>query len=114
MHCKGGADSDGKDKRSAGKLQRTAIFSGAAVSDVDCHISYRGDHSLYRRYILIRGIPNLSPEMFAWEYNTENVSMMPAIINTVLMVLLVLLIAVPVGIGAAIYLVEYAKEEANW
>lgn len=36
-------------------------------------------------YILIRGIPNLSPEMFAWEYNTENVSMMPAIINTVLM-----------------------------
>lgn len=55
-------------------------------------------------YILIRGIPNLSPEMFAWEYNTENVSMMPAIINTVLMVLLVLLIAVPVGIGAAIYL----------
>ena len=47
-------------------------------------------------YILIRGIPNLSPEMFAWEYNTENVSMMPAIINTVLMVLLVLLIAVPV------------------
>ena len=48
-------------------------------------------------YILIRGIPNLSPEMFAWEYNTENVSMMPAIINTVLMVLLVLLIAVPVG-----------------
>ena len=60
-------------------------------------------------YILIRGIPNLSPEMFAWEYNTENVSMMPAIINTVLMVLLVLLFAVPVGIGAAIYLVEYAK-----
>ena len=55
-------------------------------------------------YILICGIPNLSPEMFAWEYNTENV-----IINTVLMVLLVLLIAVPVGIGAAIYLVEYAK-----
>ena len=60
-------------------------------------------------YILIRGIPNLSPEMFAWEYNTENVSMMPAIINTVLMVLLVLLFAVPVGIGAAIYLVEYAE-----
>ena len=53
-------------------------------------------------YILIRGIPNLSPEMFAWEYNTENVSMMPAIINTVLMVLLVLLIAVPVGIGRVV------------
>lgn len=61
-------------------------------------------------YILIRGIPNLTPEQFAWEYNTENVSMMPAIINTVLMVLLVLLFAVPVGVGAAIYLVEYAKK----
>lgn len=61
-------------------------------------------------YILIRGIPNLTPEQFAWEYNTENVSMMPAIINTVLMVLLVLVFAVPVGVGAAIYLVEYAKK----
>lgn len=61
-------------------------------------------------YILLRGIPNLTPEQFAWEYNTENVSMMPAIINTVLMVLLVLLFAVPVGVGAAIYLVEYAKK----
>ena len=89
--------------------KRTAIFSGAAVSDVDCHISYRGDHSLYRRLYPHSWNTDLSPEMFAWEYNTENVSMMPAIINTVLMVLLVLLIAVPVGIGAAIYLVEYAK-----
>ena len=61
-------------------------------------------------YILIRGIPNLSPEMFAWEYNTENVSMLPAIINTVLMVILVLIFAVPIGVGAAIYLVEYAKK----
>ena len=60
-------------------------------------------------YILIRGIPNLSPEMFAWEYNTENVSMMPAIINTLIMTGLSLVIAVPLGIFAAIYLVEYAK-----
>lgn len=60
-------------------------------------------------YILIRGIPNLTLDQFAWEYNTENVSMMPAIINTILMVLLVLVFAVPVGVGAAVYLVEYAK-----
>ena len=43
-------------------------------------------------YILIRGIPNLSPEMFAWEYNTENVSMMPAIINTVLIPLRIIIL----------------------
>lgn len=61
-------------------------------------------------YILIKGIPNLTLEQFAWEYNTDNVSMLPAIINTVLMVILVLIFAVPVGVGAAIYLVEYAKK----
>ena len=61
-------------------------------------------------YILIKGIPHLTPSLFAWEYNTENVSMFPAIINTLLMTLLSLLISVPIGIGAAIYLVEYAKK----
>ena len=61
-------------------------------------------------YILIKGIPNLTPEQFAWEYNTENVSMLPAIVNTLMMVVLVLIFAVPVGVGAAIYLVEYAKK----
>ena len=59
-------------------------------------------------YILVKGIPYLKPELFAWEYNSENVSMMPAIINTFTMTGLTLLIAVPIGIGAAIYLVEYA------
>ncbi|MCI5510703.1 MAG: phosphate ABC transporter permease PstA [Eubacterium sp.] len=61
-------------------------------------------------YILIKGIPNLTPEQFAWEYNTKNVSMLPAIVNTLMMVVLVLVFAVPVGVGAAIYLVEYAKK----
>lgn len=60
-------------------------------------------------YILIRGIPNLKPSLFAWEYTTENVSMMPSIINTIKVVLITLLIAAPVGIFSAIYLVEYAK-----
>ncbi|MBR5319523.1 MAG: phosphate ABC transporter permease PstA [Peptococcaceae bacterium] len=60
-------------------------------------------------YILIRGIPNLNPSLFAWIYNTENVSMMPALINTILMVLLSLAIAAPAGIASAVYLVEYAK-----
>ena len=59
-------------------------------------------------YVLIKGIPNLTPELFAWKYTTDNVSMMPAIINTLMVTGLSLLIAVPVGIGAAIYLTEYA------
>ena len=61
-------------------------------------------------YILIKGVPNLTPSLFAWKYTTENASMLPAIINTVLMTLLSLLISVPIGIGSAIYLVEYAKK----
>ena len=60
-------------------------------------------------YILIKGIPNLTPDLFAWEYNSENVSMMPAIINTISMTLLSLLFSAPIGIFSAIYLVEYAK-----
>ena len=60
-------------------------------------------------YILIKGIPNLNLDLFAWEYNTENVSMMPAIINTLIMTVISLLIAAPLGIFAAIYLAEYAR-----
>lgn len=60
-------------------------------------------------YILIQGIPHLKPSLFAWEYNTDNVSMMPAIINTIVMTFMALLVAVPVGVFSAIYLVEYAK-----
>lgn len=60
-------------------------------------------------YILVMGIPNLSWDLFSWEYNSENVSFMPAIVNTVIMTALSLLIAAPLGICSAIYLVEYAK-----
>ena len=59
-------------------------------------------------YILVRGIPNLKPSLFAWEYNSDNVSLVPSLINTVLMTLLSLLVATPLGVFAAIYLVEYA------
>ena len=60
-------------------------------------------------YILINGIPHLSPELFSWEYNSENLSMLPSIINTLIITALSLIIAVPLGIFSAIYLVEYAK-----
>ena len=61
-------------------------------------------------YILINGIPNLTPELFSPVYNSENVSMLPSIINTVSVTFLTMIIAVPVGIFSAIYLVEYAKK----
>lgn len=61
-------------------------------------------------YILVKGIPYLKPDLFAWKYTSDNVSMLPAIINTLEMTALALVFAVPFGIGAAIYLVEYAKK----
>ena len=60
-------------------------------------------------YILMRGVPHLNLSLFELQYTTTNVSMMPAIINTLIMVLLALLISGPLGIFSAIYLVEYAK-----
>lgn len=60
-------------------------------------------------YILINGIPHIKPSLFAWKYTSENASLMPAFINTITMTLLSLIVAVPFGIFAAIFLVEYAK-----
>ena len=62
-------------------------------------------------YILVKGVPHLTPQLFAWEYDSENVSMLPSIINTLEMTLLTLAVAIPFGIGAAIYLVEYASSK---
>ena len=62
-------------------------------------------------YILVKGLPNLNMSLFAWTYNSENVSLLPALINTVFMTILALSVAVPIGIGASIYLVEYARRD---
>lgn len=60
-------------------------------------------------YILWQGLPNITPDLFALEYNTQNVSLFPALVDTVIMVVMALAMATPLGIFAAIYLVEYAK-----
>lgn len=60
-------------------------------------------------YILINGIPHINLDLFALKYTSDNASVIPALINTVVMTLLSLLLAVPIGIFSAIFLVEYAK-----
>lgn len=82
-------------------ISRIAVYAGAVFSMMVL--------LLIVGYILIKGIPHLSPELFQWKYNSVNVSLMPALINTIFMTILALAISVPLGIGAAIYLVEYAK-----
>lgn len=62
-------------------------------------------------FVLIRGVPHLEPQLFSLKYTSDNASMFPAIINTLIMVLLSLIVAVPLGIMTAIYLAEYADKE---
>ena len=59
-------------------------------------------------YILVQGIPHLTLDLFSPEYTTDNQSVIPALINTVIMTVVSLLVAVPVGIFSAIFLVEYS------
>lgn len=64
-------------------------------------------------YILVHGIPNLTPQLFAWKYTSENASMLPSIINTLIIVILSLVIAVPLGIFPQSTLWNMQKEEIN-
>jgi phosphate transport system permease protein len=60
-------------------------------------------------YILIKGLPHITPQLFEWEYSSKNVSLMPALINTIIMTFMAILISAPLGIFAAIYLTEYTR-----
>lgn len=64
-------------------------------------------------YILVNGISHIRPELFSWEFTSDNMSMMPAIISTIYMTVLSLVIAVPAGIFSAIYLAEYAAKKSR-
>lgn len=59
-------------------------------------------------YLLVMGLPNLSLDLFSPKYTSQNASLLPALVNTLILVVMALLIAAPIGIGSAIYLVEYA------
>lgn len=65
-------------------------------------------------YILVNGIPHLTPSLFEWEYTSSNVSLMPALVDTLIMSAFSLVMAVPIGVGSAIYLVEYAPRGSRF
>ena len=87
-----------KLKKSGSAVVRGLIYLAAAITV--------GATLFIVAYILVKGIPNLTQELFAWEYNSKNVSMLPALINTVSVTFSTLLIAVPTGISAAVFLSE--------
>lgn len=61
-------------------------------------------------YILVKGIPNLSPGLFSLHYTTDNQSIMPSLLHTVELTVMGLLLAVPLGVFAAVFMNEYAKK----
>lgn len=64
-------------------------------------------------YVLVNGIPNITWELISTKpsYLTERIGILPDILNTVYIVLATLVIVLPLGVGAAIYLTEYAKNK---
>ncbi len=64
-------------------------------------------------YVVITGLPNMSLDLFSLEYTSENVSALPAIINTLIIMVLTLVVALPVGIFSAVYLTEYADNSSK-
>ncbi len=62
-------------------------------------------------YIFVKGAPHITPSLFSINYNSQNLSLFPAMITTIIITFISLLIAVPIGIATSIYLVEYAKKD---
>lgn len=103
MEKNNGINSNGVNyKKHPGSFLLRVLVFAAAVATISIFLFIIG-------FILVKGIPNLNRELFAWEYSSQNVSMMPSIVNTMMMTLLTLLVAVPIGVCSAVYLVEYAK-----
>jgi phosphate transport system permease protein len=87
--------------RNSARVYRAAVYTAAGITAFVLLFLVG--------YILFKGIGYLSPSLFAFEYNSVNVSLLPSLINTVFITLLSLFIAIPLGVLAAIYLVEYAN-----
>jgi len=87
-------------RRAEGLLLRTLVTAAAGITLL-CFAGVVG-------YTLLRGIPYLNGAMFSLDYNSTNMSVLPSILSTLMIVMVGLLIAAPIGIFGAVYLVEYA------
>ena len=87
-------------RRMEGKVLR-ALVTAAALVTLGCFVGVVG-------YTVFRGVPYINADMFRWKYTSDNMSVLPSLISTVLITLVGLLVSAPIGIFGAVYLVEYA------
>ncbi|GHU60386.1 phosphate transport system permease protein PstA [Clostridia bacterium] len=90
----------GKRKKTSETLMAVITWGAAAVT--------MGVLLFLILFILIRGVPHITPDLFSLNYTSDNVSLTPAMVSTVMITLMSLVVAVPLGVFSAIYLVEYA------
>ena len=64
-------------------------------------------------YIFVRGLPHVTWEFLSTEpsYINDTIGILPNIANTIYIVVVTLIIILPLGVGAAVYLTEYAKNQ---
>ena len=87
-------------RRMEGKVLRVLVTAAALVT-LGCFVGVVG-------YTVFRGVPYINTDMFRWKYTSDNMSVLPSLISTVLITLVGLLVSAPIGIFGAVYLVEYA------
>ncbi len=87
-------------RRMEGKVLRVLVTAAALVT-LGCFVGVVG-------YTVFRGVPYINADMFRWKYTSDNMSVLPSLISTVLITLVGLLVSAPIGIFGAVYLVEYA------
>lgn len=93
-------------RRMASTAARALVYAGAALTTLVL--------LLLVGYVLVNGVPHLKPSLFEWEYNSTNVSLTPALVSTLVMAAVALALSVPIGVGSAIYLVEYAPRGSRF
>lgn len=64
-------------------------------------------------YVLLKGIPNITWKFLSTKpsYLSGNIGILPDILNTVYIVIATLVVVIPLGVGAAVYLTEYASNK---
>lgn len=100
-------------KKSSGTLRRRLYNGGMKALCVAAAVCMAALAAFMVIYVLAKGLPHISWEFLSGtpSYISDKIGILPDILNTLYIVLATLLIVLPLGVGAAVYLTEYAKSK---